>query len=80
MSWFSNDNKDVSRIKSEIRDLEREYDSLQSQIKDANSKWWDCRRNNEKWHEADYWSNLENDYINKQYYVKEKIRDLERQL
>lgn len=80
MGWFSSNDKDS--IKSEIRDLEREYDYLESEIRYAKNKWWDYRfdSDSEKRKEADYWDRLQNEYINKQYYVKEKIRDLEREL
>ena len=80
MGWFFNNDKDASEIQSKIRDLEREYDYLQSQISDAKKKWWEHRFVNADMEEAEYWRRLEDKYIDKQYYVREKIRNLEAKL
>ena len=77
MSWFTNNKEDRQ---NEIDRLEREYNHLENEIRYANKKWWECRFVDGNKEESDYWNRLEDKYINKQYRLREKIRNLERQL
>lgn len=82
MSWFNNCNNNNNAIKDKIRDLEYDLRDAEYSLKNAENDYWDCKFSSNN----NAYCDMPNLYTNLIYYkdkvgdIKDKIRDLERQL
>ena len=78
MGWFSNV-RNTTRIKNEIKKLEKELEHHKAKSKEASMKGLEYKlKHNQP--RADYWYDIANYHIDKEYYTREEIRNLEKEL
>ena len=72
--------KSLYKLQREIDKLEKDADYCKTQHKFANKNWWACRSDKEKQHELNFWNKMNGYYIDKEYYTREKIINLRKEI